>query len=84
MGLLGLTSMLPGSTGIAAGLAATIGVGQYAKQDAYLLDAHVARGGRKESDWKAAGIGALGMVLVVGVLVVVVAVLDLAGVPIAD
>src|SRR5580692_9906348 len=64
--LFGLAFLLPGNTGFMAGLAATIGVGQYAKQDAYLLDEHLGRGGKKEPGWKAAAVGLLGLVLLSG------------------
>jgi hypothetical protein len=49
--------LLPDALGRVLPIAATVAVGQYAKRDAPLLDAHLGRGGLKESGWKAAGIG---------------------------
>jgi len=62
---------LPDGIGRSLPIAATIGVGQYAKSDRLLLDAHQARGGQWESGWKAAGIGLIGFVAAIAVIVAV-------------
>ncbi len=70
--LLAAAFLLPDSVGRVIPFASMFGVYHYAKQDAALLDAHLGRGGKKESGWKAAGIGVLGMVVVVGAAACVV------------
>lgn len=66
--LLAAAFLLPEGVGRVLPIAATIAVGQYAKQDAPLLDAHLGRGGLRESGWKAAGIGLVSMVAVLAVM----------------
>jgi hypothetical protein len=61
--------VLPDGIGRAIPIAGTIAVGQYAKADTPLLDAHRGRGGGVESGWKAAGIGLLGCVAAMAVIV---------------
>jgi hypothetical protein len=71
--------LLPDAVGRFLPIAATVSVGQYAKQDAPLLDAHLGRRGKRESWWKAAGIGVVGLVATLGTVFVVLLVTDTGG-----
>jgi hypothetical protein len=61
--------LLPDALGRVLPIAALVAVAQYAKQDAPAFNAHLSRGGKKESSWKAAGIGVASMVVVLAVAV---------------
>jgi hypothetical protein len=62
--------LLPDAIGRGLPIAGLICVAQYAKQDNPDFNDHLTRGGKKESGWKAAGIGLLGMAIVLGGLLV--------------
>jgi hypothetical protein len=49
----------------------TFWVGHYALSDEGLLDVHLARGGQKESSWKAAGVGLACLMAILGLITVV-------------
>jgi hypothetical protein len=68
--MIGIGVLLPESVGRALPIGVTIAAGQYARTEQPLLDAHVSRGGQKESSWKAAGIGLVGMVVLLGMVFV--------------
>lgn len=70
--LFGIGLVLPESVSRAIPIGVTIAAGQYARVDQPLLDAHVARGGQKESSWKAAGFGLAGLAAIFGMIMVFV------------
>ncbi|MFT3767833.1 MAG: hypothetical protein QM820_20475 [Minicystis sp.] len=72
--LLVLASVVPAGGARSLSLGITIAVGYYARTDQPLLDAHLAKGGRKESTWKAAGIGVAALVAFMAVFVAVMAI----------
>jgi hypothetical protein len=55
--LVAIAAAAPDQPGRGLPLLTTLAMWYYAKQDQPLFDAHVSGGGRKESGWKAAGIG---------------------------